>query len=278
MSVISLIVRVVLVLILIGVLLTNRGSAEPAGLPPPGPKKLYRVGIIDSGFILSEDTAWVKLCPEGHWDFPSNSPSIARPDFSHGTSVAKVFQATIDASGHTEDVCIVVLRLSEKADPSKIAAIESMTRALDMATRLGLVAVNMSAYTDIGMPRLWGAVKRYTDRGVLFTAAANDGDILGSDGTCFVFPPCWGYKIPNMFVVGAFDSGVFFGKKSLPKGVKLKRKQLGRYQIYPAPYSNRGELVMTYLPGDIPTGEEGTSFASPRAMADYINGLIEFEK
>lgn len=248
------------------------------GEPAVKPKKLYRVGIIDSGFLQNEDTSWVKLCPEGHWDFPSNSPGVQRTSVLHGTNVARVFQAGIEASGHTEDVCIVIFRLSEKADPSKIAAIESMTRALDMATRQGLLAVNMSVYTDLGLPRLWGAVKRFTNQGVLFTASANDGDVLGSDGTCFVFPPCWGYKIPNMFVVGAFDSGIFFGKKSLPKGISLKRKKLGNYQIYPAPYSNKGEVVMTYLPGQIPTGEEGTSFASPRAMADYINGLIEFEK
>ncbi len=145
--------------------------------------------------------------------------------------------------------CAVIYQV----DTEEGIKVANMAKAYSKASREGITAVNISI-EGIGhnfIEKL--ALEDLTSRGVIvFIAAGNRSDNLSE--TCNSYPAC--YRVPNTVVVGA-------------SALEDPDHRAG--------YSNYGGLVTAWYPGAVTFGGEhmqGTSFAAPRALADFVYSLV----
>lgn len=204
-------------------------------------KRQYRVVIIDSGFQKSASSR-VKLCVDGHFDFIEEKAGIFPTSESHGTDVAESFTDSLDPK---VNACVIVVRAVRLTKNRKSKYIEAW-RYVDSLKNID--AVNASIFNHFGGFEFRNVVTRVTARVPVFTCAGNDS--INLNEICNYFPAC--FRLPNLFVIGA--------------GTPAKMPPVESY-------SNYGLPVSAYYPGIAPSGAQGTSFASPRAMADYLNSL-----
>jgi hypothetical protein len=219
-------------------------------------EKTLKVAILDSGFDMSaaDSSHRIKLCNTGHYDFNKNMAGISSSS-PHGTFVASALSEGIE----DVDYCILVFNVLQH-DLNKetgMTILNKFTSAIDLALTERVVAINISVY---------GSGHRYTERAALqrlsrhgihiFVAAGNSHMDLNK--ACLIYPACY-RGIPTLSVVGS--TGDNFGE--------------------PAEYSSYGERVTEWYYGDVIVGGriyEGTSFASPRAMSDYVRTLELLQK
>lgn len=227
----------------------SKGSSKvgrPRGARATG-GQTFKIGIIDTGYDKSIDDRHVKICDDGHYDFGNDTPTIGHTMF-HGTAVAQ----TIASQLEDVDYCLVIYQV---AGPIGIPA-ENLSLALKKAAAGGLAAVNISLegrqYSFLERQELFNLTSKGT---AVFVAAGNRGQDLGR--ACMSYPACYG--LPNLYVVGATqDNGE-----------------------YVANYSNYGVRVHVWEDGDIDFNGEtvrGTSFASPKALGDYVSSLSRLAK
>lgn len=221
-----------------------RPKIVQAGKPLGNPT--YRIAVIDSGFNPLFTSVKVKLCEKGSFDFRSGLPQqfATQP---HGTFVAATIAQELNEV--KANYCILNYQVFTDDGLSE----DVLARAIYKAVANGATAINMSlsgmAYFDMEKK----AIQYALSKGVaVFVAAGNDRKNL--DEACVAFPAC--YRIPGMFIIGAIDHN----------------------WDYPESYSNFGSVVTAWYPGfflDPPqhTLVNGTSFASPRAVAKYIYSL-----
>jgi hypothetical protein len=204
--------------------------------------QVFKIGIIDTGYNKMIDDMHVKLCDKGHYDFATGTPTVGHSHF-HGTAVAQTMVSELEGVNY----CLVIYQVG---GPLGITG-ENIAGALRRAQQEGLAAVNISlegnAYSFDERTQL----QRLADKGTaVFVAAGNRH--LNLDDACFTYPSC--YRLPNMYIVGATqDNGEF-----------------------PATYSNYGSTVQVWEDGVVSFNGDalrGTSFASPRALGDYVRSL-----
>ncbi len=220
-------------------------KVKPRKLVPPQAKSgtVIKIAIIDTGYdktLLDPDGVELHLCAKGHYDFATET-SIVNSGNKHGTIVG-----TIIAEGLQDvEYCAVIYQVQGLLG---ITA-ENLTRAVQMAKKEGVFAVNISLEGINHAQRERMALYDLGDKGTaIFVAAGNRHQNL--DEVCNSYPGC--YKIPNMQIVGASDESMEFR----------------------AAYSNYGSRITSWYRGDFTLGGvqmQGTSFAAPRALADYVS-------
>lgn len=203
----------------------------------------YRIGIIDTGYDpKSQVGPKLKLCKTGHYDYNMKSSRIGNMH-PHGTLVAQVIAKELE----DVDYCAVIFQIESNSDYTYNAP-AAVKRAVDEK----LTAVNISVVGKYYSFEERDQFKRGAQAGIQFFVAAGN-DNMDLDKTCIVYPGC--YRLPNMHIVGA----------------------LSRDFTQKTQYSNYGEVVDAWFPGDVKdkNGQwaQGTSFASPAALADYILSL-----
>jgi hypothetical protein len=213
-----------------------------ANAEPVRPK--FKVAIIDTGYISSANTG-LKLCSTGHYDFRVELPVVGhtRP---HGTLVAEIIAKKL----RNVDYCAVIYQIEDRDGHYPLS---NLVAALKMSMREHVDAVNYSLNgfdASIEERDTWRQLS--TKNIMLFVAAGNKHSNL--DVACLQFPVC--YDIQNLYAVGALDSN---------------RK-------LPAAYSNFGKSVRLWFNGDSLHGTQGTSFAAPRALSEYILRLANIER
>jgi hypothetical protein len=209
-----------------------------------------RIAIVDTGFIKQLGKPSVKLCKTGHYDFVLNKAGIHEAAGPHGTYIANIIGSELQGYNY----CIVVYRVWND-DPSE-ALFLRVAKALRLAGDENVSAINYS---------LQGLAHSYTERngfvralgrGIkIFVAAGNEHQDL--DRACISYPACYQNMPKGMAIVGAVTD-------SDPQA--------------PTSYSNYGRKVDVWKPGsyvDQLSGifAQGTSFAAPRAVSDYVRSL-----
>ena len=232
-----------LFLYLVGVIVWLLTSSDPAVPTVTYSNKTIKIAIIDTGYRpppADSTEPRLKLCPTGHYDLYTNTPTIGYT-INHGSAVAAIIATILK----DVDYCAIIYQV---LDPGRNKAPTVFTAmALRMAATQSIVAINVSLvgpdpdlYEQVA---LIGAIK---SGAVVFTASGNDNKNL--DNRCESYPSC--YNLPYVFPVGASDNNV-------------TREQ----------YSNYGSIVKTWYPGSLEwrgKRHTGTSLAAPRALADWV--------
>ncbi len=215
--------------------------------PKDNDKVLYKIAIIDTGFDPARANIATNLCKTGHYDFFTRTANV-NWYHPHGTQVVDV------ASDRLKDVdyCLIIFQVYTSTDidgPHTDAG--DVAQAINDAIGLGISAINISMsgskYSAVEEEALKNAEKAHIP---VFISAGNKSKHL--DKGCDTYPAC--YENTNILVVGMQD----------PEEPKKH-----------APSSNFGPKVRLWARGDYHMGEEsewasGTSFAAPRALAEYI--------
>ncbi len=205
----------------------------------------YKIAILDTGYDPARAAFPAKLCKTGHYDFSTHTANINYVN-PHGTQVASIIAEKLK----DVDYCLVIFQLFDAH--INVPAIE-VAQALNDAIGLGVTAINLSFGGRAPEPLERGALLNVSNAKIeTFAAAGNSGQNL--DMNCNYYPAC--YKFKNMIVVGAQDP-------ELPKQHDHR--------------SNYGKAIVdVWARGDYSMGDNeadynfGTSFATPRALAEYI--------
>ena len=202
----------------------------------------YKIAIIDTGFtFVPFSTAGFKLCDSGHYDFDTNTATVGEDTIGHGAYVT----ALVNHYANSNKICFMIYKVFGKNVRNGHKAIDS---AMIKAYKAGAKAINMSLYMTQYSERTRKIVRHITKNGVkIFVSSGNSGTDMNK--TCYTYPVCYKGINKNMVVVGATD---YYGRV--------------------ARYSNVGTRVDIYQYGDLGRAR-GTSFASPRALGDYIRSL-----
>jgi serine protease len=202
-----------------------------------------KIAIIDTGYSKEFTTYDLKLCPSGHYDFYKNEPKVGMTTGPHGSHVGSVIAAELT----DVDYCALIYQVGT----AEGITLPNIIRAIEKASDAGAVAINISI---VGPAHLFAEKKvlqRASNKGIaIFAAAGNENSNL--DSTCNSYPGC--YQIKNLYLVGAIS----------PDGTQK------------AVYSNYGSLIHLWYPGHFQSKYgvvQGTSFAAPRALSDYVRNL-----
>lgn len=201
-----------------------------------------RIAIIDTGYDPDIAPVKLKLCKTGHYDFPSKKPQIGSVHI-HGTVIGSIIAAELK----DVDYCAVIYQVFDEED--SLMSIQNATLAFRRAKKEKLIAINASFEGKLHSYKEHDAILELGEV-IVFAAAGNSNQDL--DKTCNVYPAC--YEAPNVVVVGSVSPDIT--QKAL--------------------YSNYGTLVKVWYPGDVKFNgqwQSGTSFAAPRALADYVRSL-----
>jgi hypothetical protein len=227
---------------------------RPSDIGPmrkPYTQRQIRVAIADTGLDKRFLDPSVKICKNGHYDFVENRAGIkTEPSSPHGTYIANIIGAELGDA----DYCIVVYNVWDE-NGNVHDLIRMSISAYRMASVNGVSVMNYSLQGFAHSYIERNALVRVTSSGLkIFVAAGNDNIDLNQ--VCSSYPAC--YDIPGLVVVGAHSD-------SDPQAR--------------ASYSNYGRKVDVWKSGsynDIRRGvyTRGTSFAAPRAAADYVLYLL----
>lgn len=214
-------------------------------------KAKYIVAIVDTGYNPDLATVKLKLCKTGHWNVIDDSKDSLNSKLVHGTRVADILADKLQNVNYCAIIYQVFSENVEKPDTYANMNVNKLTLALNKAKSENITAINLS-YSGTGKydSELKAMTELSDNKVILFTAAGNN-DIDLTD-TCNIYPAC--YEIKNKLVIGARD----YEKPS------LRDK-----------HSNYGKPVDIYAPGykvntEKPELEIRTSYATPRALAEYI--------
>lgn len=211
---------------------------DPSTAHASGPKQL-RIAIIDTGYKHDSTDVPLKLCKDGHYDLVKKTPTIGY-SIEHGTRVANIIAENLQ----NVDYCAVIFQLY---GPDGID-IQSIGQAVIRAIDAGVDVINISLTGNDPDFLEERVLEQATLRGIkVFQAAGNYSTNL--DNKCDLYPAC--YKLPGVTVVGALD---------YTNGLRAR-------------YSNYGSLVKEYYNGYSMYHNEidnGTSYATPRALSNYV--------
>lgn len=203
-----------------------------------------KIAIIDTGYKIQPKSAkdHLKLCQTGHYDYRSDTPTVGYTH-RHGQNVATILSRRLN----DVDYCALVYQIVNPASSQPIST-SDIADAIYRAKAEGAVAINISL-TGIEYAKAeYAALKSLANTGTyVFVAGGNSNRDLST--SCNSYPSC--YNLPHVISVGAFN----------------------RAQFIKEPYSNFGGPVKLWYPGNSPWAgdtDEGTSFASPRALSDYV--------
>lgn len=190
----------------------------------------YKIAIIDTGYNRYSQGEKLKLCDGGHFDYQYGFPSIGYVN-NHGTTIGNIIAESLK----DVDYCAIIIQWGKE---DGVYPYKNYLSALARAKQEGATFINLSlagVKSDMKEKRLLTSL---TDGGaIVFVASGNEHKDL--DFECDVFPAC--YRMHNVKVVGSFDF----------KG------------------ANYGSVV-DYAESGYAGKDYGTSFAVPRALANYI--------
>lgn len=221
-------------IVTLGVMLFISCKSYAVGIPKT------KIAIIDTGFspLPFDDTAF-KICPKGHYDFSTDSPTLGVDNVGHGSIVAYL----INKTSQKKNICFLVYKVFGGS-----AKVDSVYKAMMLAKGNGANYINMSLSVLTHSNKLEKATKLVTDSGIkIFVAAGNDSTNLND--VCNIFPQCFKSIKKNLYIVGATD-----------------------YTNQVEEYSNIGYRIDVYKLGTIGDAH-GTSFSAPRALGEYIRDL-----
>lgn len=197
----------------------------------------YKIAIIDTGYTGTK----LKLCKTGHYDFMTNKPMVGfqtDQNIPHGQYVGDII-----AEGLKDvDYCAIIFQMKDDEGFNRIS---NYVSALLRIYTYKVTAVNISLNGPGTSILEREALKLVAEKARVFVAAGNDHQNL--DFECDAFPTC--YKIPNVYPIGALAKD----------GTKAR-------------LSNRGSVIKEWYPGNY-KDEFGTSFATPRALVNYVRSL-----
>lgn len=227
-----------LILILIFVLGLDFPKTTRSALSSP-----LRIAIIDTGYNSRLGSGTLKLCSTGHYDFQTKKNKVGSRRI-HGTAVGSII------GDELKDVpyCAIIYQVETDDDDGYF---ENTIKAMEMVKKEGVVAVNLSIEGYLFSFRDFYQIQKLAKRGVaIFIAAGNKN--INLDEVCISYPGC--YEIENTYIVGAtaFDSRTKSAYSNYGRSVKIWE---------PGYYDLHGRLF------------EGTSFAAPRALSDYVRSL-----
>jgi subtilisin family serine protease len=190
------------------------------------------------------------------WDFVSddNDPT---DDQGHGTHVAGTIGAVgnnaLGVAGVNWEVSMIALKF---LDSSGSGSLDAAVRAIEYSTKLGVVVTNNSWGGGDFSKTMFEAIKKASDKGILFVAAAgneaNDNDQAAS------YPAS--YALPNVVSVAAIDS-------------KNKLASFSNYGLKTVHLAAPGvNIYSTYL-GNSYGSLSGTSMAAP-----HVTGAVALIK
>ncbi len=208
----------------------------------------YKIAIIDTGYDPARATVPLKLCKTGHYDYFTKTANLNFRD-AHGTRVANLIAEKLKNVNY----CAVIY---QTATLGTMSTANDRANALNLAIGEQVVAINMSIQSDPRTSDVEREAFKFVSeaRVAIFVAAGNNGDGYQGknlDKNCNIYPVCYGFK--DLVVVGAQDP-------ENPKEHALS--------------SNYGKKrVDIWAPGyyeDATDSAFGTSYAAPRALAEYI--------
>jgi len=207
----------------------------------PAFAKRTRVAVIDTGFsgLYGSKAALTQLCKTGHHDFSTKEDIVGFDRSGHGSYVATIIaKETVH-----KKYCMMILKVFGVRDGRY-----TVSSAVKKAVKNGADIINLSLellnYSEYDKKVFTWATKRGVK---IFVAAGNKGQNINK--FCNAYPTC--YKLnDNLIRVGALN---VYGNL--------------------AKYSNYGIRIAVYKFGEYNSRTLGTSFAAPRAVADYLNEL-----
>lgn len=198
--------------------------------------KLLRVAVVDTGLNYNPKISKLSLCDGNQ----------ALEDYvGHGTKMATLIYDTLTNDKKTS-ICFISTSIMEK--DRKITS-ASITRGILEAIAAKADIINLSLQEETFTYPMYKAVKLASDSGaIIFVAAGNWG--INLNDMCNVYPACF-RGIKNMHVVGQYG--------------------ISNHAV-PQKGTNFGSVVSLWYDGSYGM-YTGTSAATARATADYINGL-----
>ncbi len=229
-------------------------TPTPVKYPPiqPVATAQYRIAIIDSGYDPSRAQVPLKLCKTGHYDYFTETPNLNYID-DHGTQVADLIAEKLK----DVDYCAIIIQLFRGVDHRHLHT--DFVDAFKRADAAGAMAINVSLSSNDDVYEGEETVLRTLSKKkiALFIAAGNERKYL--DAKCTNYPECYHFR--DMIVVGAQDY--------------MNPNQH-------AGYSNYGPLIDIWAPGYYERADgmvnQGTSYAAPRALAEWILFLSKKKK
>lgn len=240
MSKVELIILLVISFIISSLaILYNGKEAELTEKNLSTPPKQIRIGIIDTGYQYDFSGIPLKLCNDGHYDFLNRTETVGHT-LEHGTRVANIIAENLQ----NVDYCAVILQVYGTKDINTDKVGQALLRAID--ARVDVVNISLSGRDPLPLEKQ--ALNLALNKGIkVFIASGNMSTNLDKD--CTFFPAC--YRLRGMTVVGALNYET-----------KLR-----------ANYSNYGGVVNEYYNGYSVYHnklDNGTSYATPRALSNYV--------
>lgn len=210
------------------------------------PQPPFKIAIIDSGYAPALGKRSLKLCKTGHYDYMTETSNLAYHG-PHGQRIAEIIAEKLK----DVDYCAVIYQVEVGGGYIPEA---NIAEALDRALGEGIVAINLSMQVVGKAPDqcLVNTIKKLSEAHApptIFVAVGNESKNL--DYKCDTYPACSKYR--NIIRVGALD-------------YNLPRTR--------AQYSNYGKVVQIWAPGYFFDNDEemveGTSYAAPRALSEFI--------
>ncbi len=237
----ALITVMVYLLGLLCVILTEAAFAENV------PK--YKIAVLDTGYDPARAQHPAKLCSTGHYDFSTHTANVNYVH-THGTEVIDLIAEKLKDI----DYCIIVFQVFDSGKRDTTGNFQfyatSVEQSLNDAIGLKVAAVNAS-YGGLKSlePEKNGFRNLATAKIPAFVAAGNEQ--MNFDKACNYFPACYLFK--NIIVVGAQDY-------ENPKRHYSESNYGKRVDIWAPGYYKGTDGIMS----------RGTSYAAPRALAEYI--------
>ncbi len=196
-----------------------------------------RLAIVDTGVDYTHPDLIGNVDSEHGFNFVNNTKD-AMDDNGHGTHCAGIIGAIHDnkigVTGVMAEVVIIPLKFLDSAGQGEL---EAALKAIDYATEMNVDLISNSWSGGGSSQALFEAIKRASDKGIIFTAAA--GNNRSNNDQLPNYPAS--YDLPNIVSVAAFTAQNEFaqfssyGKKSVhivaPGQNILSTVRNGKYEI-----------------------------------------------
>lgn len=179
-----------------------------------------RILIIDTGF--SRPSINVNLCPDGHFDFTNNTPTVGKDRVRHGTNIAEIL-------ANIPNTCLVIYKAWPGHGDGYVALLPRVMKKLKAS---GIKYVNVSIVGNAPIPAEQNMFKELKDVKI-FVAAGNDS--LDLDKNCNSYPAC--YRWDNIYTTGSKDA--FSNHGSVVKYIDDSYYNGGRGTSYASPRTLR---------------------------------------
>jgi subtilisin family serine protease len=161
-----------------------------------------KIAIIDTGIDYTHPDLMGNVDSEHGFNFVNNTKN-AMDDHGHGThcagTIGAVHNNKLGVAGVMSDVTMIPIKF---LDSTGSGSLESAVKAIDYATELNVDLMSNSWGGGGRSEALFEAIKRASDKGIIFTAAA--GNSTSNNDTTPSYPAS--YEAPNVVSVAALTA------------------------------------------------------------------------